>query len=159
MSEHICGLAAGESRFDSSLKHDESGALGIFQLMPATIANPRLNPDKYPQNEVRYSLKKQVEIAKRLFLTDWELIHGRFAKKIADNYFNGNREDAIRYALFPILMNTYNTGYKNIDPVIRGFIKEYQTIQDIEETFEVSYKDGLGYDFFWYFSRFGLAHG
>ncbi len=157
MTEHICGLAAGESRFDSSLI-SRSGAVGIFQLMPARIRDTRLNPKKYTLDEVSLSLKKQVEIAKRLFLADWMLIRGRFGEKISKAYFGGNMEDTLRYALFPILINTYNTGYPNIEAVVRGFMEEYPTLQDIEAEFDVRYRNGLGYDFFWYLSRFGLTH-
>ena len=157
MSEHICGLAAGESRFDTSLI-SRSGAVGIFQLMPARIRDIRLNPKKYSLDEVSLSLKKQAEIAKRLFLADWELIRSRFAEKIGKAYFGGNEDDTLRYALFPLLINAYNTGYPNIEAVVRGFMTEYPTIWDLETEFEVSYKGGLGYDFFWYLSRFGLAH-
>ena len=127
MSEHICGLAAGESRFDTSLI-SRSGAVGIFQLMPARIRDIRLNPNKYSLDEVSLSLKKQAEIAKRLFLADWELIRSRFSEKIGKAYFSGNEDDTLRYALFPLLINAYNTGYPNIEAVVRGFMTEYPTI-------------------------------
>lgn len=157
MSEHICGLVAGESRFDTSLI-SRSGAVGIFQLMPARIRDSRLNPKKYSLDEVTLSLKKQAEIAKRLFLADWELIRSRFGEKIGKAYFGGNADDTLRYVLFPLLINAYNTGYPNIEAVVRGFMTKYPTIWDLEAEFEVKYRDGFGYDFFWYLSRFGLAH-
>jgi hypothetical protein len=38
--------------------------------------------------------------------------------------------------------------------VVDGFCQEYPTISAIEEDFGVKYDNGMGYDFFWYLSRF-----
>jgi Family of unknown function (DUF5715)/Transglycosylase SLT domain len=158
MSTHMVGLAGAESNFDTFPK-SKVWAVGIFQLMPVNIRNTDLNPHRYSVDEVKSSLKKQVEIAKRLFESDWKNIL-TLARKLwlSQKYFDNDTDKLIEYLLFPLLINAYNTGFTNMSEVLRAFVKKYPTKEFIEQEYSVRYGEWFWYDLFWYISRFWLTH-
>ena len=102
--------------------------------MPHMIGNDVINPNKYPINEVQKSLKKQVELAKNIFLDNWSRLK-TYIPKIARQYFSGNNEQAIEYVILPLLITAYNTGYPNIKKLIDGFLSDFPDQESIQSKY------------------------
>ena len=152
MQTYIVWLVAGESRIQNNIP-SKAGAVWIFQLMPWIITNERLNPEKWSMDWVRLSIQKQCTIALRLFQEDWKLLR-RYRSIIAKSYFDKDEEKAVEFILFPLLINSYNTGYPTVRKNLDDFLEKYPTIQSLK-------KNSLsitGYDIFWHFTRFWIAN-
>lgn len=153
LSTYITWLAWGESRFNSDLESD-SGAVWIFQLMPHIIHNEKINPRKYSVVDVRKSLKMQVELAKNLFLDNWKHLR-LYTPKVAQQYFQWDTKKALECVIIPLLINAYNTGYKNVNNILKGFLDKYKDSDAIGNKYKISYPNGIGADLFYFISLYG----
>jgi hypothetical protein len=63
MKDHIGALASIESNFDED-KVSPVGAIGILQLMPDTIKNPKINPRLQESTKTKETEKTQKDSGK-----------------------------------------------------------------------------------------------
>jgi hypothetical protein len=62
-------------------------------------------------------------------------------KEIQKRFFQDNPQDVKKYFLFPLLLNSYNTGITNIRKVMNAFLDQFPNKQSLEEHYKCAYDD------------------
>ncbi len=153
LAGEMIGLIVGESRFNSDLE-SRTGAVGIFQIMPAMIKSTIINPEQHSTEVVSQSLQIQVDLAKNLFLDNWSRLKNMIPK-VATQYFAGDQAQAVEYVLLPLLISTFNTGYPNVKRLLDGFLIKYPDQVSIADEYKVQYTESMGSDIYYYMTQYG----
>lgn len=56
--------------------------------------------------------------------------------------------------MFPLLINTYNTGYPNIKRNLDDFMKKFPDLTTLKK----AHRFISGYDIYWQYTRFGISN-
>lgn len=97
------------------------------------INNNIVNPKKYPEEEVAKSYKMQVELARNLTASNYQNLK-KFIQPIADQFFDGDTEKTKRHMIFPLLINSYNTGSNILQKDLRKFLKTYTSKDELAKS-------------------------
>lgn len=160
IQKHIAGIIAWESSFDHEwTKPNGNRAFGIMQLMPSIVKNNNItNPEWYSIETIYQNYPLQVEIGRRLMLSDYEAIK-RYTPTIAEKYFHGDISAAKKFFIAPMLLNSYNTGRPIIENALEEFLNTYPNLQTLTTDMWLEYKNHPELDIFWMFTYHSAHNG
>ncbi len=143
------GIAGEESRYRSDLK-SKSGAEGVFQFMPATVAGLGYEEYVVYKDDKAVDIKPipytvQVEMLGKHLSNIYKELYGHLSPEQIDSLrvLFESEEDFNTFFITPVMINAYNTGSGRMAKAIKEFITPERISQLQEE-----YDDIVRYDIF-----------
>lgn len=152
LQSYVVGLASEESRFDPS-KVSSTGAVGIMQTMPKTVA--KYQSEKGLESLNPLNLNEQLPVAIAHLESVYRSLTNNLETELTyftDTYFSGNTASMEKYLLVPMILNSYNVGQARMKQVVQWFLDKYKDPEVAKDIFDTKEKLS-GYDVY-----FAMVH-